>query len=279
MRFSAKKEALKLDSIKIVLNEVFYIKGRDILPYKTVGDCSIYYEDIGVGDPILFLHGGYSRGIISFSGQIQPFFHTYRCLLPDFRGHGRTHSEDKEWSTPAIANDMAGFITEMNLGKVHLVGYSLGGGVALHLASKHPEMIRSITVIGCSGFADSTGADDYEPEALIKNGQSKLIELIKTMHNDAHGGDWQSFMRQSALDWRRYPGITGEDWANLTMPMFLIRGEKDTFASEDNLLIMQALCSQAEIWIVPGGGHRVHMPMEQGKAVNERILAFLASTY
>ena len=259
--------------------EIFYIKGSDFLPYKTIGDCSIYYEDIGIGDPVLFLHSGYSRGIIAFSGQIQPFFHTYRCLLPDFRGHGRTRSVNKEWSTPAIAKDMTGFITEMNLGKVHLVGHSLGGGVALHLASKHPEMIRSITTIGCSGFADSPGADDYETETLIKNGQSELIELMKTIHNDAHGGDWQNFMRQSTLDWRRYPGITGEDWAKLTMPMLLIGGEKDTFASEENMLIMQALCTQAEIWIVPGGSHRPHMPMEQGKAVNERILAFLGSIY
>ena len=50
------------------------------MPYQQVGDCSIFYEDNGIGDPILFLHSAYSRGIIAFSGQIQPFFHS--CSHP-----------------------------------------------------------------------------------------------------------------------------------------------------------------------------------------------------
>jgi pimeloyl-ACP methyl ester carboxylesterase len=249
------------------------------LPDLTVGDCSVYYEDIGTGEPVLFLHSEFSRGIISFGGQIQPFIRSYRCLLPDFRGHGRTRSENREWSTPLIAEDMAGFITKMELGRVHLIGYGMGGGVALHLASKHPEMVSSIITIGCSGFADSESAGGYEPEALIKNGKTEFIELIKTIHMDAHGGDWQNFVRQSVLDRSRYPSITGDDWAKLNMPMLLIGGEKDPLASEENLLIVQALCPQAVIWIVPGGGRRPHMPTDQVKEVNERILSFLKSLH
>ncbi len=245
------------------------------MPYQQVGDCSIFYEDFGIGDPILFLHSGYSRGIVAFSGQIQPFFHSYRCLMPDFRGHGRTKSENRDWDTPVIADDMAGFLRELKIEKAHLIGYSLGGGVALHLAVKYPELVRSIITIGCSGVADSTGSEDYEPEALIRNNQTEFIELIKVQHAEAHGGDWQQHMWQSVRDWRLYPRLSEDDWSGLTMPMFCIAGEKDPFVSWKRLLDIQLRCPQAETWIVPGCGHRPHMPTENVKAVNFRMLEFL----
>lgn len=247
------------------------------MPYLQTDDLSVFYEDFGVGEPILFLHSGYSRGIIAFSGQIQPFFHSYRCLMPDFRGHGRTRCESKDWNTPMIADDMANFLRLLKIDKAHLIGYSLGGGVALHLAAKYPELVHSIITIGCCGFADPTGADDYEPEALIKNNQSELIELMKVQHAEAHGGDWQYFMHQSAQDWRRYPDLSENAWSKLTMPMLFIAGEHDPFTSRQRLLDMQVRCPQAEIWAVPSCSHRPHMPTENAKEVNDRMLDFLKS--
>lgn len=55
----------------------------------------------------------------------------------------------------------------LGIGKTHLIGYSLSGGVALHLAAKYPEMVRSITTIGCGGIADPTGADIRAYQKMI----------------------------------------------------------------------------------------------------------------
>lgn len=245
------------------------------MPYQKVRDCSIFYEDFGIGEPILFLHSGYSRGIIAFSGQIQPFFHSFRCLMPDFRGHGRTISENKDWDTQIIADDMIDFLKELQIEKVHLIGYSLGGGVALHMAAKYSHIIKSITVIGCSGIADSTGAKDYEPEALIHDKRWDFIELIKVTHAQAHGGDWEHHMRQSVRDWCRYPNLTEEDWSKLTMKMLCIAGENDTLVPRKRLTDIQKKCPRAQILIVPGYGHRPHMPTDNVKEVNQKILQFL----
>lgn len=170
---------------------------------------------------------------------------------------------------------MARFLLTLGIQRAHLVGYSLGGGVALHMAARHPEMVRSITTIGCGGVADPTGADDYEPEALIAAGQVALIERMKALHGEASGGDWRHHMRQSARDWRLYPNLTESDWLSLSIPMLLIGGENDGFATRQRMMDMQARCPQAEVWVVPGGSHRPHMPMEQIKEVNQRILDFL----
>ncbi len=212
------------------------------MPYIKVRDCDIFYEDFGTGDPVLFLHSAYSRGIIAFCGQIQPFFHTYRCLMPDFRGHGRTRSVNKNWDTPTIAEDMACFLQALEIEKVHVIGYSLGGGVALHLASSYPWMVKSLIIIGCKGVADPAGADDYEPEALIRNRQYDFIQRMKVQNMDAHEGDWQHFLRQSAQDWRKYPDLSDDDWSRLKMPMFCIAGEHDPFVSEQDLINIQKRC-------------------------------------
>lgn len=247
------------------------------MPYCQVGDCNIFYEEMGSGETILFLHSGYSRGIIAFSGQIQPFFNRYRLLLPDFRGHGRTTAKNKDWDTAVIAEDMAGFIKTMGLKKVHLIGYSLGGGVALHLAAKYPEAVQSIITIGCGGVADGSGSEEYEPEALLQNNNTAFIEKIRLQNMEATDGDWKHHMRQSIRDWRMYPSLSDEDWNQLKVPMFLIAGDQDSYASEDRLLAIQKKCPQADVWLVKGYGHRPHMPTENVKEVNDRILAFLAA--
>ena len=245
------------------------------MPHIQVADARFFYEDIGLGDPVLFLHGGYSRGIIAFSGQIQPFFHSYRCLLPDLRGHGRTVSENSYWDTPLMAQDMLGFLTALGIQSAHLIGYSMGGGIALHLAASAPERVKSVITIGTGGIADPTGADAYEPEALLASGQTDFIKQMKALHGDAHRGDWQQYLRLSARDWRLYPNLSQEDWQRLSMPCLFIGGEKDTFASLKHLSDMQARCAQAQICVIPGTGHRPHMPSEQARAVNEIMLNFL----
>jgi len=247
------------------------------MPRLRVNDCDVFYEDIGWGEPVLFLHSAYSRGIVAFGGQIQPFFHHWRCLLPDLRGHGRTTADNPDWGTPLIAEDMAGFLDGLGIGRAHVVGYSLGAGVALHLAAAHPERVRSLILIGTGGVPDPEGADDYEPEALERNGQTDFIRRLQTMHTEAHRGDWAHHARQSARDWRLYPSLTDVEAAGITMPMLLIGGERDPYASADRLRAMQLRYPQAEMWVVPDTGHGPHFPTEKCTEVNARMLAFLAA--
>ena len=60
------------------------------MPYIKLNDLNMFYEEFGKGETVLFLHSHFSRGLLAFSGQILPFAGHYRCLYPDFRGHGRS---------------------------------------------------------------------------------------------------------------------------------------------------------------------------------------------
>ena len=69
------------------------------MPYADINGLNIYYEEFGRGETVLFLHSHFSRGLLAFSGQILPFSGKYRCLFPDFRGHGRTTCDDLTWNS------------------------------------------------------------------------------------------------------------------------------------------------------------------------------------
>ncbi len=245
------------------------------MPVCKLGDLELFYEDIGVGDPVLFLHSAYSRGILAFGTQIQPFAADHRCLFPDFRGHGRTRSATGDWTMPQIGDDCAGLMRALGIPHAHLVGYSLGGGVALHMAAKYPEIVRTVTAIGCNGSADPTGVEEYEPEALIRDGKTAFIERMKALHAEASGGSWEHHMRQSAFNWRNYPDLSEADWDRITMPLLLIAGESDPFTSAASLEAVRERCPQTEIMMVPDSGHRPHFPMEHARDVNLRILDFM----
>lgn len=245
------------------------------MPYLPVNDLDLFYEQLGVGEPLVFLHSGYSRGILAFSCQMLDFQQRYTCYFPDFRGHGQTQCASLEWSTPRLAEDVLAWMEQLSIKKAHLIGYSLGGNVALYCAVLYPHKVYTLTTIGCSGFADPTGADDFEPEQLIHNGQQNVIDHMLVNHQAAHRGNWQEFMRQSARDWRLYPHLTVEQLSQIRCPSLFIAGEHDPFVHEEQLKTLCGLVKNSRYFIVPGGSHRPHMLREKPLLVNDEILNFL----
>jgi len=247
------------------------------MPYIKVNDLEMFYEKMGFGEPVIFLHSGYSRGILAFASQLLDFQKRYTCYLPDFRGHGRTRCESLEWSMPRLADDVIDFMDALNIPKAHLIGYSLGASVGLYCAVNQPERVVTLTTIGTSGFADPSGADQFEPEWLLEHGPQETIEFAKERHEEAHRGNWQEFMRQSAKDWRLYPQLTREQIGGIGAPSLFISGEHDPFVGEKRLKLLSSLVKNSRFLVVPGGSHRPHMQRESPALVNDAILDFLAS--
>lgn len=245
------------------------------MPYLQVNDLEMFYEQIGAGEPVVFLHSAYSRGILAFSCQILDFQQHYTCYFPDFRGHGRTKCSSLEWSSPQLAADIIAWMERLPIEKAHFIAYSLGGNAALYCAVNHPDKVATLTTIGASGFADPTGADEYEPEQLLKNGKQSIIDHMLANHMDAHRGNWQEFMRQSAQDWRLYPQLTIQQLSNIRAPSLFIAGENDPFTSAEQLQRLCGLVQGSRCLIVPGGSHRPHMLREKPQEVNDEILSFL----
>lgn len=130
-----------------------------------VNGIKLYVETHGAGRPLILLHGG--LGSSEMFGPILPALaDQHRVILVDLQGHGRTADIDRPLDNALMADDIAALIQHLELDRPDVLGYSLGGGVALQLAAKHPESIRRLITV--STFAHS---DAVYPEIREQQGQ------------------------------------------------------------------------------------------------------------
>ncbi|NYH19295.1 alpha/beta fold hydrolase [Paraburkholderia bryophila] len=103
------------------------------------------YDDAGKGTPVVLVHGlGGSANV--FGAQVAALSPDFRVVVPDLRGCGR--SDKAPVSLEALVADVVELIDSAGFEKVHLVGHSLGSVIVQHLAVKHPQMVRSVALIG-----------------------------------------------------------------------------------------------------------------------------------
>jgi pimeloyl-ACP methyl ester carboxylesterase len=114
--------------------------------YATVNGIKLYYEIQGTGRPLVLLHGG--LGAIEMFGPSLPALAKGRQLIAvDLQGHGRTADIDRPLSVEFMADDIAALIKYLKLERADIMGYSLGGGVALQTAVRHPEVVNKLVIV------------------------------------------------------------------------------------------------------------------------------------
>ena len=113
--------------------------------YADINGLHLYYETHGTGRPLILLHGGLGTG--DMFGPVRTGLAAHRQVItPDLQGHGRTADIDRPLDVRLMADDIAALIRHLGLEKPDLVGYSLGGGVALLTALKYPELVGKAVV-------------------------------------------------------------------------------------------------------------------------------------
>nr|WP_221380082.1 alpha/beta hydrolase [Actinoplanes polyasparticus] len=133
--------------------------------YAEVNGINLYYESHGEGRPLILLHGGLGSGEM-FGPIIGQFAEGHRVILVDLQGHGRTADIDRPLHITFMADDVAALIDHLGLEKPDVVGYSLGGGVALQLAIRHPAKVGRLVAASAGIRRNAT-----YPEILEQQGQ------------------------------------------------------------------------------------------------------------
>jgi pimeloyl-ACP methyl ester carboxylesterase len=114
--------------------------------YADVNGIKLYYEINGAGRPLVLLHGG--LGAIEMFGPNLPALAKGRQVIAvDLQGHGRTADIDRPINVELMGDDIAALIKRLGLQDADVMGYSLGGGVALHTAIRHPEVVRKLVLV------------------------------------------------------------------------------------------------------------------------------------
>ena len=124
--------------------------------YASVNDLEMYYEIHGTGEPLVLLHGAYMT--IDAMGEIVPgLARTKQVIAVELQGHGRTADIDRPLSYEQTADDTAALLRHIGVEEAaDVFGYSMGGGVALQVAVRHPEAVRKLVL--ASVYHDNDGA-------------------------------------------------------------------------------------------------------------------------
>ncbi|MEP7285200.1 MAG: alpha/beta hydrolase [Chloroflexota bacterium] len=114
--------------------------------YALVNGINLYYEVHGNGEPLILLHGGI--GAIEMFGEVLPMLAAGRQVIGvDLQAHGRTADIDRPLTIEAMADDVAALIKQLGFEQTDVMGYSLGGAVALQTTIRHPELVRKLVVV------------------------------------------------------------------------------------------------------------------------------------
>jgi pimeloyl-ACP methyl ester carboxylesterase len=129
--------------------------------YAPVNGLDMYYEIHGEGPPVVLLPGAYMT--VDLMAPLVPGLAEFRRVIAvEQQGHGHTADIDRPITYEQMADDTAALLGHLDAGPADVVGYSMGGGVALQLAIRHPDAVRKVVVASMSYTSDGMHAAAWE---------------------------------------------------------------------------------------------------------------------
>ncbi len=197
--------------------------------YAPVNGLNLYYESHGSGRPLLLLHGGF--GQTDMFGDVLPLLaRDRRVIAVDLQGHGRTADIDRPLRLELMAEDIAALITHLHLERADIMGYSMGGAVALRTAIQHPEVVRKLVIVStphkrAAWYPDMVAAmEQMSAAAAPFMFETPMYQAYVAVAPDpGHFAvlcDKMGDMLRQDYDW-------SDEVAALTMPTMLVVGDAD----------------------------------------------------
>lgn len=239
----------------------------------TVGGRPTWYAEHGDGDPLIYLHGGFSS-----SRELEPVRDAYaarfRVFTPDRRGHGRTPDVPGPFTYELFAADTVAFLEEVVGGPAHLVGFSDGAITALHAALARPDLVRRMVLI--SGQYHQRGLQPaflHGPDAVAEIAASPLGAAYAEESPDGaeHFPVVAAKAIQNALTG---PTLTVEQLAGVPARTLVVSGDDDAVTLEHTIELYRGLPG-AELAVVPGTSHV--LILEKPALVAQLVLDFLTT--
>jgi pimeloyl-ACP methyl ester carboxylesterase len=196
--------------------------------YAPVNGLNMYYEVHGSGDPVVLLHGSFMTITNNWTGWIGELSRTRKVIAVELQGHGRTADVKRDFSYENLADDVAALLDYLRIPRADLIGYSMGAGVAMQCAIRHPEKVRK--VVSMSGVFRHDGwvkeALDIFPQLTSETLKGSPIETEYKRLSSTPGEFPRFVKRVIAMDLKPYD--FGADKLKATKaPMCFIHGDAD----------------------------------------------------
>lgn len=233
--------------------------------YAEVNGLRMYYEVHGEGQPLVLLHGAYMTA--DAWGPVLPgLAERRRVIVPEMQGHGRTADADRPITYEGMADDTAALLRHLGIEEADVLGYSMGAGVGLQLAIRHPEMVRRMVLASAS----------YTSEGM----QPELHEMAPTITPEMFAGSpFETAYKEIAPNPEDFPTLveklklldtTPFDWGaenvrGIESPTMIVVGDADAVRLEHAVEMFRLLgggamgdlagLSKHHFAVLPGTAH------------------------
>jgi len=238
--------------------------------YALVNGLNLYYESHGTGEPLILLHGG--LGATEMFGEVLPLLSkTRRVIAVDLQAHGRTADIDRPMTFEAMADDIAALMKHLEIERADVMGYSLGGVVALRIAVRHPDMVRKLVLVSIAFRLDGWYPEIVSGMAHVGAGSAEAMKQTPMYQLYARiapkPADWPVLLTKIGellrmdYDWSK-------DVAAIKAPTLLVFGDADAVRTAHAVQFFELLgggkkdggwdgsgMSNARLAILPGLTH------------------------
>lgn len=256
------------------------------MPILQTSGIQLHYDVHGQGTPVVLIHG-LGSSALDWEYQL-PALQGYQVITLDLRGHGRSSRAPIPFSMPLFAQDIADLLKHLGLASAHIVGLSLGGGIAFQLALDHPERVRSLVIVNSGPHAV---LDSWIARLAINLrfltirlfGLPKLAEMVasKLFPKPEHAEKMRVFVerfRNNDADSYRAALKALLGWsvrdrlASIRCPVLALTADQDYTPVSWKQEYLEHL-AQGSLVVIPDSRHA--MPIENPEPFNRELLKFL----
>jgi pimeloyl-ACP methyl ester carboxylesterase len=196
--------------------------------YAPVNGLNMYYEIRGSGEPVVLLHGAFMTITNNWNGWIEELAKTRKVIAIEMQGHGRTADIDRDMTSDVLADDVAALLDHLKIPQADLVGYSMGGTVAMQCAIRHPDKVRKVVVLSSTFRRDGVTKEGFDalsnlsPDLFI--GSTLEVEYKKLSPTP---DDFPAFVTRMVATMSKEKDLDAEQLKGTPAPMFFVFGDAD----------------------------------------------------
>ncbi|MFZ1678758.1 MAG: alpha/beta hydrolase [Saprospiraceae bacterium] len=219
-----------------------------------INNLELYYEEYGVGKPLLLLHGfgGCTQNWHPFIANLSE---RHRLIVVDLRGHGHSTNPENKFTHREAASDVFLFLEKLGVDQFSAMGMSSGGMTLLHMATSQPKRIDSMVLISATSYFPD------QARAIMRGASlGNMPQQVQEMYREcAKRGDEQihQLITQFNALHENYDDMNfnAQSLSTITARTLVVHGDRDRFFPVEIPVSIYRSIPDAALWIIPGGEH------------------------